>query len=112
VSPGNKEFVEVVAEMLAVPAVQAAIVRFDEKRLDPRRLERAWPPVTRDAVVFATWQFGILFGCPALVVWFVRTRTWRSVAGWALGLASAAGLLATAIGAALGSEAAIDWLGL
>lgn len=109
-SPGNVELVQVVAIMLVVPATQAAIVRFDEKRLDEARLERAWLPVTRDMVVFATWQFSILFGCPALVVWFVKTR--RSIKGWALGLASAFALLVVYVGTAIASAEAIDWLGL
>jgi hypothetical protein len=110
VSPGNVEFVQVVCSMIVVPTVQATIVRLDERRLSEERLARAWPPVTRDAVVFATWQFGILFGCPALLVWFVRTR-W-SLAGVALGIAAALALLGAAIVASAVPEAAIDWLGL
>lgn len=109
-SPGNVEFFEVLAEMLVVPGVQAAVVRWDERRLTPARLERAWTPVTRDAVVFATWQFGVLFGCPAMLVWFARTR--RSLGGWMLGLLAAVGLLASGIGAMLATEAIIDGLGL
>jgi hypothetical protein len=96
--------------MLVVPAVQGAIVRLDERRLSAERLARAWPPVTRDVVVFATWQFGILFGCPALLVWFVRTR--RSVVGALLGLGAALGLLGAAVVASVVPEAAIEWLGL
>jgi hypothetical protein len=110
VSPGNVEFVQVLCSMIVVPLVQATIVRLDERRLSGERLARAWPPVTRDAVVFATWQFGILFGCPALLVWFVRTR--RSLLGALLGLAAALGLLSAAVVASLVPEAAIDWLGL
>ncbi len=109
-SPGDVEFVQVVCEMLVVPGVVAAIVRFDERRLSPARLERAWPSVSRDAVVFATWQFGILFGCPALLVWFLRTR--RSLTGALLGLGSALALLGAATVAAVVPEVAIDWLGL
>ena len=107
---GNVEFVQVVCEMLVVPAVVATIVRVDERRLKGERLERAWPPVSRDTVVFATWQFGILFGCPALLVWFVRTR--RSVFGVMQGLAAAGLLFAAALVSALVPEAVIDWLGL
>jgi hypothetical protein len=110
VTPGNLEFVQVVCEMLVVPGVVAAIVRLDERRLDDRRLERAWPPVSRDAVVFATWQFGILFGCPALLVWFVRTR--RSMLGVLQGVAAAGLLFAAAVVSALVPEAVIEWLGL
>ena len=107
---GDVEFVQVVCEMLVVPAVAAAIVRIDERRLTGVRLERAWPPVSRDAVVFATWQFGILFGCPAMLVWFIRTR--RSLWGVAQGLAAAGLLFAAALVSALVPEAVIDWLGL
>jgi hypothetical protein len=89
VSPGNVEFVQVVTTMIVVPAALAMIVR---------------------AVVFATWQFGILFGCPALLVWFIRTR--RSGVGVLLGLAWAGLLFAAAIAASFVPEVAIDWLGL
>jgi hypothetical protein len=110
VRDGDVEFVQVVCSMIVVPVVQGAIVRLDERRLSPERLARAWPQSTRDVVVFATWQFGILFGCPALVVWFVRTR--RSVVGVLLGLAAAALLLGAAILASVVPEAGIEGLGL
>lgn len=109
-SPGNLEFVQVVTEMLVVPGALAAIVRLDERRLADDRLARAWPPVTRDAVVFATWQFGVLYGCPALLVWFIRTRgPWL---GLLLGVVAAGALFLVALGAAYLSEATVDWLGL
>jgi hypothetical protein len=110
VTDGDVEFVQVVCSMLVVPGVLAAIVRFDERRLSGERLACAWPPVSRDVVVFATWQFGILFGCPALVVWFVRTRGWLT--GVPLGLLAATGLLGAAVLASVVPEAVIDWLGL
>ena len=109
-TPGNLEFVQVVVTMVVVPSVLALIVRLDERRLSPERLARAWPPVTRDVVVFATWQFGVLFGIPALFVWFLRTR--RSWLGAALGSAAAATLLGAAVAASLAPEAAVEWLGL
>ncbi len=107
---GDLEFVQVVCSMIVVPVVQGAVVRLDERRLSSERLARAWPPVTRDVVVFATWQFGILFGCPALLVWFIRTR--RSLVGVLLGLAAAAGLLGAAILASVVPEAIIEGFGL
>ncbi len=107
---GNVEFVQVCCTMILVPAALFAIVRFDERRLSADRLARGWPPVSRDAVVFATWQFGILFGCPALLVWFVKTR-W-SLVGWLLGLAAAATLLAVAVAASWVPATIIDALGL
>jgi len=110
VTPGNLELVQVVASMIMVPATVAAIVRLDQRRLSADRLARGWTPLTRDAVVFASWQFGILFGCPALIVWFVKTRGWRM--GLVLGLLAAGWLLAVAVGSELVPEAAIEWLGL
>jgi hypothetical protein len=110
VTPGNLELYQVVTEMLVVPGTLAAIVRLDERRLSDERLARAWPPVSRDAVVFATWQFGILFGCPSLLVWFIRTR--GALLGVPLGLAAALGLFLAALASAYVPEVAIDWLGL
>jgi hypothetical protein len=110
VRPGDVELVQVVVTMIVVPAAVAVIVRRDERRLSPARLARAWPPSTRDTVVFATWQLGVLFGCPAVFVWFVRTR--RSLGGVLLGLGWAALVFLVANAAWLLPEAAIDWLGL
>jgi hypothetical protein len=110
VTPGNLEFVQVVVSMTMVPATVAAIVRLDQQRLSADRLARGWPPLTRDAVVFASWQFGILFGCPALIVWFVKTRGW--LIGSGLGLLAAGWLLAVAVASELVPEATIEWLGL
>jgi hypothetical protein len=110
VTPGNVEFVQVITLMTVVPGAVWAVLRFDERRLHGASLERAWLPVTRDVVVFATWQFGILFGCPALLVWFIRTR-W-SAWGVLLGVLGAAALVGVSIGALLACEATIDALGL
>jgi hypothetical protein len=96
--------------MLVVPAVVATVVRLDERRLKGVRLERAWPPVSRDAVIFASWQFSLLFGLPALFVWFVRTR--RSLFGVLQGLAAAGLLFAAAYLSVLVPALVIDWLGL
>lgn len=109
-TPGNLELIQVVATMIVVPSVQAWIVRADERRLAPGRLARAWPPVTRDTVVFATWQFGVLFGVPALLVWFIRTR--RSFIGVVLGAAAATCLVGAAVAASIIPEVVIDGLGL
>ncbi len=99
---GDLEFVQVVATMLAVPAFVHLVVRLDEQRLTPDQLARAWPIVTRDTVVFGSWQFGILFGMPALLVWFVKTR--RLPWGLVLGLGAAAALLGVAIACTWGPE--------
>lgn len=107
---GDVEFVQVCCQMVVVPFALWAGVRADAARLDDARRARGWSDVTRDSVVFATWQFGVLFGCPALVVWFVKTRGWGP--GALFGLASAAALLVLAVAAALLPELAIERLGL
>lgn len=57
-------------------------VRLDERRLSAERLERAWPPSSRDAAVLG-------FGPLALPFHFARTRghfrSLRGVAGIPLG---------------------------
>ena len=79
---GNLELVDVlISWAVTLPAV-VAIVVYDERRLEGRRLERAWPPVSRDAAIFAGFMMGVHPLC--VLVHFVRTR--RSVAGVALGL--------------------------
>lgn len=109
-TPGNVEFVQVVSSMVVSTGGVAAVLRVDERRLTPERLDRGWPPVTRDAAVFGAFLFGILYGGPALLVHFVRTR--RSAGGVGLGLFWMFALLAADLGAQLLSAAAVDWLAL
>lgn len=109
-TPGNVEFVQVVSSMVVCTGGVAAIVRVDERRLRGPQLERAWPPQSRDAVVFGAFLFGILYGGPALLVHFVRTR-W-SPGGVGLGLFWMFALFAADLGAQILSAAAVDWLGL
>jgi hypothetical protein len=77
------------------------IVRFDLKRLSEERLARAWPEASMLSAVFA-------FGPLSLPVHFTKTR--RSLAGLALGLAVAMGaflaqaLLAAGLSRALGVD--------
>ena len=108
-SPGNVEFVQVVVLMTVVPGSSPPSSAWTSAASEDR-LERAWTPVTRDAVIFASWQFGILFGCPALLVWFIRTR-W-SPWGVALGVAGAARSARRSTGALVPAEATIEWLRL
>jgi hypothetical protein len=77
------------------------IVRFDEKRLSPERLERAWNPAS-------FWIAIVVFGPLSLPFHFTRTR--RSLLGFLLGVAlggaaiAAAGLVVELLGFLLGVE--------
>jgi hypothetical protein len=79
VTPGYEEFVEVCVTLVFPLTIVVPLLRFDERRLSPAQLERAWPPVSRDAAIFAPW---LLLGMPQLClpVHAVKTR------GWLLGL--------------------------
>jgi hypothetical protein len=79
VTPGNEEFVEVCVTLIIPLTIVIPLLRFDERRLSPARLERAWTPVSRDAAIFTPW---LLLGMPQLClpVHAVKTR------GWLLGL--------------------------
>jgi hypothetical protein len=103
VTPGDVEFVEVLASMTVCTGGVAAILVADDRRKS-RRSEHAWLPATRDAAILGTFLFSWLYGCPALVIHFVKSR-W-SPAGWGLGLLWAALLFAANAGALL----AIEWL--
>lgn len=74
-TPGNEEFVEVCVTLVVPLVIVVPLLRFDERRLSARQLERAWPPVSRDAAIFAPW---LLLGMPQLClpVHAVKTRGW------------------------------------
>ena len=75
------EVVQFVLAWLVGTSVSFALVIADERRLSEARLERAWPPVSRNAAIF-------IFGPLAVPIHFVRTR--RSIAGVLLGIAALA----------------------
>jgi hypothetical protein len=77
-------------------AIPYAIVKYDLERLAPDRLSRAWNEASFLSAV-------VLFGPLSVLVHFAKTR--RSLLGWALGLALAAGAI---LCAAL-AEAALGW---
>lgn len=105
---GNLELVEILASWtVTLPAVAAIIVR-DERRLTGEKLERAWPPQSRDAAIFGLWLMGIHPLC--VVIHFGRTR--RSVRGVLLGLVCLAAVALCALAAEFGATAAIEALGL
>jgi hypothetical protein len=106
--PGNLELVQVVASWAAtLPAVVAVIVH-DEKRLSGPELQRAWPPVSRDAAIFAMWNMGIPHLC--VLVHFVRTR--RSLRGAAAGMLWLCAVVLLNVGAQWTATWAVDALGL
>jgi hypothetical protein len=75
VTPGNEEFVEVCVTLVVPLAIVIPLLRFDERHLSAAQLERAWPPASRDAAIFAPW---LLLGMPQLClpVHAVKTRGW------------------------------------
>jgi hypothetical protein len=80
---GSGEVVQLVLSWAVTTLVTFVIVILDERRMDDDRLERAWPPSSRDAAIVA---FGVL----ALPVHFVKTRghlrSVRGLLGLLLGL--------------------------
>jgi len=108
VTPGNLELVQIIASWTVTLPATWAIVLFDERRLSGKALERAWPPSSRDAAVFALWNLGIQH----FVVLLHFTRTRRTIDGFALGLRAflVVGLLDD--GSQLAAAAVIDWLGM
>lgn len=104
-TPWTRELVPIVmlvASWLVTTAATFAIVILDERRLRRREeaLERAWPPVSRDAAIIA-------FGPLALLVHFPKTRgSIRSIRGvlgylWGLALGVIALALVLAVSSAL-----------
>jgi len=108
VTPGNLELVQIVVSWtVTLPAVIAVIVH-DERRLSADRLERAWPPASRDAAVFGLWNLGVHPLC--VLIHFARTR--RNVTGLLWGLGWVLLILLADAGTQTAAAAAIEWLGL
>jgi hypothetical protein len=108
VTPGNVELVQVVASMTANTGGVAALL-YADRRLRPTWRPQSWLPATREAAVLGAFLFGWLYGGPALVIHFIKSR---GALGVALGVLSAIALVTLDVGAQLGAAAAIDWLGL
>ena len=109
-TPGNVEFAQVVCSMTVTTGCVAAVLYADDRRLRPDRRAGTWLPATIDAAVLGAFLFGWLYGGPALVIYFIKSR--RSLAGVGMGVLSAVLLLAADIAGQLGASATIDWLGL
>mgnify|MGYP000332437288 CR=1 FL=1 len=71
----------VLSSMLIASLTGFAIVVRDERKLSPRKLERAWPPVTRDMVLgFGALMGGVLPVAFGVFLHFLRTRRgWKGV---------------------------------
>jgi hypothetical protein len=87
-------------------ALTFAVVLVDERRMSEERLERAWPPSSRNAAI-------VLFGVLVLPVHFARTlgsfKTLRGVLGILLGFAI--GIVGVLVVAIL-SQLLVDGIGL
>ena len=108
--PGNVELVQVMASMTVNTAGVAAILHADERFYSHRWRETVWLPSTFDAAVLGAFLFGWLYGGPALVIHFVKSRGW--LIGPGLGVVCAGLVVSADIGAQLGAAATIEWLGL
>ncbi len=90
------EVVLLVVSFAVVVTASVLVVRWDERRLDEERLERAWPPASRDNALIGLSMLGApIVGLFAVWFHFFRTRSramwppWRwSPKGFALGLAA------------------------
>ncbi len=98
----------VVSWSVTLPAV-VLVIRRDERALRGVELERAWPPVSRDAAIFAMWNF---FGLHPLCVLLHFARTRRTIVGYLKGLAWVVGILGAQAAAIEAAGAAVDLLGL
>jgi len=109
VTPGNVEFVQVLVSMTVETGGVAAFLYADGRLRRTRRRPSRWLPATREAAVLGAFLFGALYGGPALIIHFVKSR---GAVGLVLGLACALTVVSVDIGAELSAAAAIEWLGL
>jgi hypothetical protein len=81
---GGGEVIELVLSWIVTTGLSFLIVLLDERWMSEAKLERAWPPPSRDAALIA---FGVL----ALPIHFIKTRghlrSVRGILGFPLGLA-------------------------
>jgi hypothetical protein len=109
VTPGNVEFVQVLVSMTVETSGVAAFLYADGRVRPTRRRPARWLPATREAAVLGAFLFGALYGGPALIIHFVKSR---GALGLVLGLLCAVTVVSVDVVAELGAAAAIDWLGL
>jgi hypothetical protein len=109
VTPGNVEFVQVLVSMTVETGGVAAFLYADRRLRPTRRRPGRWLPSTREAAVLGAFLFGALYGGPALIIHFAKSR---GALGLVLGLLCAVTVISVDVVAELGAAAAIDWLGL
>lgn len=108
-TPGNVEFVQVLVSMTVETGGVAAFLYADRRLRPTRRRPTRWLPATSEAAVLGAFLFGVLYGGPALMIHFAKSR---GALGLVLGLLCAVTVVTVDIGAELGAAATIDWLGL
>jgi hypothetical protein len=110
-TPGNLELVEILASWAATAPIVYAVIVLDERRLSGEMLARAWPPVSRDAALFAAWLLGYFppYLLALFLVHFGRTR--RSAWGYALGLAWTLASVGVLVASQLAADAVVDAAG-
>ncbi len=87
------EIVLLVVSWALLVTLSAVAVGRDERKSSEERLERAWPPASRDSALIGLSMLGApLLGLFAVVFNFWRTRRWAA-AGLLLGLAYVAGII-------------------
>lgn len=88
-----REIVLIVFMITAVITLCSLVVRFDERRLDEERLERAWPPASRDSALIGLAFLATPLLSLVAVAWhFIRTRRFRPM-GFVLGIAWTIGIV-------------------
>jgi hypothetical protein len=115
VTDGDVEFIEVLVSMVVCTGGISAILLGDEHRQARRhRLPshrsvpgswispHAWLRSTRDAAILGTFLFSWLYGCPAVIVYFTKSRWSRE--GFLYGLLWAIVLFAANAGALIAIE--------
>ena len=83
-------------------ALPVGVIRFDLRRLDPERLARTW----NDATILAAC---LAFGPLCLPIYFAKSR--RSLVGFVIGVAAAAGCLLGAAVMVTAVESLLTWMG-
>ncbi|HEY8092001.1 MAG TPA: hypothetical protein VIF09_29270 [Polyangiaceae bacterium] len=109
---GNLEFLQVLLSMTVCTGGVALVLKRDERREQrrPRWRPGAWLPSTVDAAILGTFLFSWLYGAPALVIHFARSR-WTGL-GFLVGVGWAVALVGTDLVAQIAMAETIDWLGL
>jgi hypothetical protein len=102
VTPADAEVFEVLADWAVTLPATILLIRRDERRLQGARLERSWPPSSRDGAILGLWLFGL--HPLAIAIHWMKTRA--SVRGCAVGVALFLVIEALGIGAAT----VVQWL--